>query len=76
MGGFFKFLGGIFQPLMTLLVTIIGIAFIASVVSVQADGFIQQYVPAWSIADGAVDQVREWLGLQREERPWWRFWGS
>ncbi len=72
----FKFLSDLFKPLLTILITVIGLAFIASVVSPKADEMIEDWLPAWSMLEPAERQVRDWLGLSPETDPaWWHFWG-
>ncbi len=71
-----KFLADLFRPLLTLLVTVVGAAFVLSVAWPPADNFIQGYLPAWGHLDPAIDQIRVWLGIHQpvEETPWWKFW--
>ncbi len=70
------FIADLFRPLLTILVTVLGIAFIASVAWPPADDFIQQYLPVWGRLDPVIDQIRAWLGIHQpvEEPPWWKFW--
>jgi len=69
------FIADLFRPLLTLLVTVLGAAFIASVAWPPADAFIEQYLPVWGLLDPAIEQVRARLGIhQPEAAPWWRFW--
>ena len=70
------FVADLFRPLSTLLVTLLGGAFLASVAWPPADAFIEGHLPAWSHLDPAVDQIRAWLGIHQpaEPDPWWRFW--
>ena len=71
-----KFLGDVIKPILTLLFTVFGIAFIASILSPQAGALFEKWVPAWSIMDPALAVVRDWLGLGPEApRGWWHFWG-
>ena len=71
-----KFFADLFKPLLTILVTVIGAAFIASVLSPRADEAIESWVPAWAMLEPAERQAREWLGLHQETDPaWWHFWG-
>lgn len=74
MGGLFSFLGDVLKPLLTLLVTAAGLAFVLSVVSLRIDAAIEDRLPAWQRLDPAKNSVREWLGLQEEEPAWWQFW--
>ena len=64
----FKFLSDIFKPLLTILITVIGLAFIASVVSPRADEMIEGWLPAWEMLEPAERQVRDWLGLEPGNR--------
>lgn len=73
MGGLLKFLGDVFKPLLTISITVLGLAFAVSVASPPADTWIEARLPAWERLDPAKHQVRLWLGLE-EERPWWQFW--
>ena len=70
------FIADLFRPLLTILVTVVGAAFIASVAWPPADDFIQQYLPVWGRLDPVIDQIRAWLGIHQpvEESPWWKFW--
>lgn len=52
-----------FRPLLTLLVTVAGLAFIASVFSSATRDAIENAVPVWEQTRPAEDAVREWLGL-------------
>ncbi|BDW99110.1 hypothetical protein [Maricaulis maris] len=71
-----KFLADLFKPLLTLLVTIVGLGFVASVLSPQVDALIESWVPAWAAVDPAEQVVRGWLGLDEAAEPsWWHFWG-
>lgn len=75
MGGLFKFVGDVLKPLLTLLVTVVGAAFVVSVLSIRADAAIEDRLPAWQRLDPAKNSVREWLGLAEEDEPaWWQFW--
>jgi hypothetical protein len=70
------FLSDLFRPLLTLLVTMLGVAFILSVAWPAADATIQSYLPVWGKLDPVIDQIRAWLGIHQPEEPdpWWRFW--
>lgn len=75
MGGFFRFLGDVLKPLLTLLVTAVGLAFVLSVISLRIDAAIEDRLPAWERLDPAKNAVRDWLGLAEEDEPsWWQFW--
>nr|WP_271185361.1 hypothetical protein [Maricaulis virginensis]GLK50968.1 hypothetical protein GCM10017621_04760 [Maricaulis virginensis] len=75
MGGLIRFLGDILKPLLTLLVTVLGLAFAVSVFSPAVDNAIETHLPAWTRLDPAQDCVRAWLGLEEEDAPaWWQFW--
>lgn len=76
MAGLVKYLGDILKPLLTILATVIAAAFLASVASPRADAFIEQRLPVWRQLDPAIETVRGWLGIHREDEdePWWRFW--
>lgn len=75
MGALVRFFGDILKPLLTLLVTAVGLAFALSVVSPRIDAAIEERLPAWSRLDPAEARVREWLGLEEEDPPaWWQFW--
>lgn len=70
-----KFIADLFRPLLTILVTVVGAAFIASVFWPPADDFIQQHLPVWGRLDPVIEQIRAWLGIhQPEDEPWWKFW--
>lgn len=75
MGGLFKFFGDILKPILTLVVTVFLGAFLVSVFSPRADSWITSHVPAWERLDPAIEQVRDWLGMD-EPDPWWMFWGD
>ncbi|MDF1768663.1 hypothetical protein [Maricaulis sp.] len=71
-----KFLADLFKPLLTILVTIVGLAFLASVLSPRADDVIESWVPLWATVEPAENMVRGWLGLHETAEPsWWHFWG-
>lgn len=71
-----KFIADLFKPLLTLLVTAVGLAFIASVLSPAADELIEGWVPVWALAEPAEALVRGWLGLHEAADPsWWHHWG-
>ncbi|MEP3072396.1 hypothetical protein [Maricaulis sp.] len=75
MGGLIRFLGDILKPLLTLLVTVVGLAFAVSVFSPAVDNAIETRLPVWTRLDPAQDRVRAWLGLEVEDEPaWWQFW--
>jgi len=75
MGGLFRFIGDIVKPLLTLLVTALGLAFTLSVLSPRIDTAIEAQLPAWARLDPAQDRVRGWLGLEDEDEPaWWQVW--
>lgn len=77
MGGLFRFVGDIFKPILTIVVTIFFVAFFLSVFWPTADAWIIGHVPAWERLSPAILQVREWLGIhQPEPDPWWMFWRS
>ncbi len=71
-----QFLADLFKPILTLLVTVIGAAFLLSVAWPAADHFIESYLPVWTQLDPVIEQIRAWLGIHQpeEEPPWWRFW--
>lgn len=70
-----KYLVDLFKPLLTLLITLIGLAFIASVLSPRANALIEEWIPLWIVMEPAEQQVRDWLGLSTEsEAGWWHFW--
>ncbi|MDO8839053.1 MAG: hypothetical protein Q7V31_08985 [Parvibaculum sp.] len=62
-----------FRPLLTILVTVLGLAFIASVFSPTAREHIEGAVPLWEETRPAEDTVREWLGLPERRRGPWPF---
>lgn len=62
-----------FHPLLTILVTVLGLAFAASVFSPSAREFIEDAVPVWEKTRPAEDKVREWLGLPARDRGLWPF---
>lgn len=62
-----------FRPLLTILVTVLGLAFVASVFSSAAREAIEDAVPLWEETRPAEDTVREWLGLPARERGLWPF---
>lgn len=75
MGGLIRFIGDILKPLLTVLVTVVGAAFIVSVLSIRADTAIENRLPAWERLDPAKNAVRGWLGLEDEDEPaWWQVW--
>ncbi|MGJ3233071.1 MAG: hypothetical protein ACFE0P_14875 [Oceanicaulis sp.] len=71
-----SFIADIFKPILTILVTVLGGAFILSVAWPAGDDFIQRHLPIWAELDPVIAQVRDWLGVHQpeEEAPWWRFW--
>ncbi len=70
------FILDLFKPLLTILVTAIGLAFIASILSPEVDHWMDSRLSAWRLLQPAEDAVREWLGLHPETEPsWWHFWG-
>ena len=62
-----------FRPLLTILVTVLGLAFAASVFSPSARELIEDAVPVWEKTRPAEDTVREWLGLPARDRGLWPF---
>ena len=62
-----------FRPLLTILVTVLGLAFAASVFSPAARELIEDAVPVWEKTRPAEDKVREWLGLPARDRGLWPF---
>ncbi|MDP1626418.1 hypothetical protein [Parvibaculum sp.] len=62
-----------FGPLLTILITVLGLAFIASVFSSTAREAIEGAVPVWEETRPAEDAVREWLGLPARDRGIWPF---
>lgn len=62
-----------FRPLLTILVTAAGLAFIASVFSSDAREAIEGALPVWEETRPAEDAVREWLGLPERRRGIWPF---
>ena len=62
-----------FRPLLTILVTVLGLAFIASVFSPAARHAIEGAVPVWEKTRPAEDAVRDWLGLPPWDRGMWPF---
>jgi hypothetical protein len=62
-----------FRPLLTILVTVVGLAFAASVFSPTAREVIEGAVPLWEETRPAEDKVREWLGLPARDRGLWPF---
>lgn len=62
-----------FRPLLTILVTLLGLAFIASVFSPAAREAIEGIVPVWEKTRPAEGTVREWLGLPARDRGLWPF---
>lgn len=71
-----QFVADIFKPLLTILVTVVGLAFIGSVLSPSIDQWIENWIPAWGLIEPAEEQVRIWLGIHEEPEPaWWHFWG-
>jgi len=69
-----KFIADVLKPILTILVTITALAFLASVFAPAVNVWIQEHLPVWAQLDGAVETVRQWLGIAREETPWWQFW--
>ncbi len=57
------YIADLLKPILTILVTGLALAFLASVFSPVADGFIEDWIPAWARLDGAIEQCRTWLGL-------------
>lgn len=71
-----KFILDVFKPLLTLLVTALGLAFIGSVLSPDVDQWLDHRIPAWQMLQPMEDWVREWLGLHDEPEPaWWHLRG-
>ncbi|WP_417489877.1 hypothetical protein [Maricaulis sp.] len=70
-----NFIADIMKPALTIAVTVILILVAASVFSPEFNIWIQGHLPIWHRLDGMVEAIREWLGIAREERPWWQFWG-
>jgi hypothetical protein len=62
-----------FRPLLTILVTALGLAFIASVFSPAAREVIEGAVPLWEETRPAEDAVRDRLGLPERDRGLWPF---
>lgn len=62
-----------FAPLLTILVTVAGLAFAASVFSPAAREAIEEALPLWEETRPAEDTVREWLGLPARDRGLWPF---
>lgn len=58
-----KFVIDLFKPILTVLVTILSGAFIASVLWPAGDALIESWIPAWAHLDPAVAAASEWLGL-------------
>ncbi|PKQ02589.1 MAG: hypothetical protein CVT72_16795 [Alphaproteobacteria bacterium HGW-Alphaproteobacteria-11] len=73
MGKLFELITRALRPLLTILVTVAGLAFIASVFSVDAREAIEEALPVWEQTRPAEDAVREWLGLPERRRGWWPF---
>jgi|TARA_R110000868_G_scaffold10138_7_gene49547 hypothetical protein len=70
----FSFLADIVKPALTIAVTIFLIVFVASVFSPDFDAWVQTHLPVWGRLDGIIQSIREWLGIAREDVPWWQFW--
>jgi hypothetical protein len=70
-----KFVADILKPVLTLAVTIILIMLVASVFSPDFNTWVQAHLPIWARLDTMIETLREWLGIAREETPWWQFWG-
>ena len=71
-----QFIADLFKPLLTLLVTAFGLAFIGSVLSPDLDAWIDHRIPVWQALEPAEEPVRGWLGIHEEVEPsWWHFWG-
>ena len=72
----FGFIADLFKPLLTILATAFGLAFIGSVLSPGLNMWIETNIPLWHLMEPAENAVRDWLGLHTEaERSWWHFWG-
>ncbi|MCC5994756.1 MAG: hypothetical protein JJU18_00095 [Oceanicaulis sp.] len=71
-----KFLSDLFRPILTIIVTVLVGAFVASVFWPAADIWITNQIPAWDHLSPAIEQCRAWLGIHQpqDETPWWQFW--
>ncbi len=69
----FEMIARAFRPLLTILVTVAGLAFVASVFSPAAREAIEGAVPLWEETRPAEDAVRDWLGLPARDRGLWPF---
>lgn len=70
----FKFLADVVKPVLTIIVTIVLLLILASVFSPDINIWIQNHLPVWERLEPMVETIREWLGIAREETPWWQFW--
>ena len=74
-----KFVIDLFKPILTALVTVVSMAFIASTLWPACDLLVERWIPAWAHLDPAIAAARDWLGLAEPvevepDAPWWRFW--
>ena len=69
-----QFLADIVKPVLTILVTVVLILILASVFSPEINTWFQDHLPVWERLEPMIETIRDWLGIAREETPWWQFW--